>query len=232
MRIESIGVVGAGTMGNGIAQVCAVSGFKVIMQDIADEPLQRGLATIEKSLNRLLAKDRITSEQKDAALNRIRTTTTAESFAEVNVVIEAATENLDLKLKIFQELDAVCNPEIILASNTSSISITKIAGQLQRADRVIGMHFMNPVPMMQLVEIIRALQTSDETHRAIVALTEKLDKTPVTVKDSFGFVANRILLPMINEAAYCLHEGLATREHIDTVMKLGMNHPMGPIDTG
>ena len=229
MQIDKVGVIGAGTMGNGIAQVFAAAGFHVVLRDVADDALNRGLGAIEKSLDRLAAKHKISAEDKQSTLSRIHASTDIGMLAEADVVVEAATENQDLKLNIFKELDQICKAQTIFASNTSSIAITKIAGVTGRSERVIGMHFMNPVPLMQLVEIIRALQTSDETYQAIEELTRALGKTPVSVKDSFGFVSNRILLPMINEAVYCLYEGLATPEDIDTVMKLGMNHPIGPL---
>jgi 3-hydroxybutyryl-CoA dehydrogenase len=229
MSVKRVGVVGAGTMGNGIAQVFAASGFDVVLHDISDAAVAGGLATIEKSLDRMLAKEKISADEKSAVLGRIESSTDMANLANVDVVVEAATENLELKLKIFRQLDEVCQPDAILASNTSSISLTKIAGATKRADKVIGMHFMNPVPVMKLIEIIRALQTSDEVYQLTEELSRKLGKTPVEVKDNFGFVSNRVLLPMINEAAFTLHEGLASAEDIDTVMKLGMNHPMGPL---
>lgn len=228
-KIKKIAVIGAGTMGNGIAQVCAAAGFDVVLRDISEDALDRGVATIEKNLDRLLSKDKITKEDKQAALNRIRKTIDLDPLTDADVVVEAASERLDLKLKVFRELDEACKNETILASNTSSISLTKIAGVVRRPQQVIGMHFFNPVPLMKLVEIIRALQTADEVYAVIEELSRKLGKEPVAVKDSSGFVANRILLPMINEAVYCLYEGLAKPEDIDTVMKLGMNHPMGPL---
>jgi len=229
MSIQTVGVIGAGTMGNGIAQVFAASGFNVVMQDIADASLERGVATISGSLDRLLKKERITEADKLATLDRISTTTDLEGLANVDLVVEAASENLDIKSKIFQQLDQVCKPETILASNTSSISMTRIARETQRPDKVIGMHFMNPVPVMKLVEVIRALQTSDEVCEMIHELSKQIGKVPVEVNDSPGFISNRILLPMINEAIYALHEGVATAEAIDEIMKLGMAHPMGPL---
>lgn len=228
-KINKIGVVGAGTMGNGIAQVCAAAGFKVVLRDVSDEALNRGMVTIEKNLDRLLSKDKISAEEKQATLDRIHKTTELNPLADADVVVEAASERLDLKLKVFGELDEACKDEAILASNTSSISLTKIAGATRRPDKVIGMHFFNPVPVMKLVEIIRALQTSDEVYTVIEDLSRRLGKEPVSVKDNFGFVSNRVLMPMINEAVYCLYEGLAEPQAIDTVMKLGMNHPMGPL---
>lgn len=229
MQINKVGVIGAGTMGNGIAQVFAASGYEVVLRDVSTEAVSRGMKAIEKSLDRLVAKDKVAATDKQATLERIHATTELSWLTDVDVVIEAATENLELKLTIFRELDGICKPETILASNTSSISMTKIAGATQRPERVIGMHFMNPVPVMKLVEIIRALQTADQTYEVIEKLTHRLGKVPVSVKDSFGFVSNRVLLPMINEAVYCLYEGLAAPADIDTVMKLGMNHPMGPL---
>jgi len=229
MNIKTIGVVGAGTMGNGIAQVCASAGLKVIMQDIGDAQVERGLNTVAGSLDRLIKKEKISAEEKQATLSNITTTTALADLADVDVVVEAATENEALKLDIFRQLDSLCKPGAILASNTSSISLTRIAGVTGRADQVIGMHFMNPVPMMALVEVIRALQTSDAVYQQIHELSEFIGKVPVEAKDSPGFVANRILIPMINEAAYVYYEGLASAEGIDEIMKLGMAHPMGPL---
>jgi len=229
MEVKSVAVIGAGTMGNGIAQVIAASGIGILMTDINDAALKRGLDAIGKSLERLVSKQKLSATDRTALLGRIRTTTRLEDIADCDVVVEAATENVDLKLKIFADLDRLAKPAAILASNTSSISLTRIAGTTRRPSQVIGMHFFNPVPVMPLVELIRALQTSDTTYQAIKALTEKLGKSPVEVKNSPGFVGNRILLPMLNEAVYCLHEGLATAEDIDSVMKLGMGHPMGPL---
>jgi len=229
MEFKTIGVVGAGTMGNGIAQVFAFHGFEVVMSDVSDAVVQRGLATIRKSLERLAGKEKIPADAPAATLARIRTTTNLADLAAADLVVEAATENEALKLDVFSQLDGICRPETILASNTSSISMTRIAAATQRPDKVIGMHFMNPVPLMELVEIIRALQTADATYSAIEDMTRRIAKTPVEVKDAYGFVSNRVLMPMINEAIFTLHEGLATPEAIDTVMKLGMNHPMGPL---
>ncbi len=229
MNIKTVGVVGAGTMGNGIAQVCAAAGLEVIMQDIGEAQVERGLETISTSFDRLIKKEKITGADKEAAIARIETTTSLDELADADIVIEAATENEALKLDIFAQLDRACKAEAILASNTSSISLTRIAGATRRADRVIGMHFMNPVPMMALVEVIRALQTSDETCRAVNELSEFIGKVPIEARDSPGFVANRILIPMINEAAYVYYEGLASAEGIDEIMKLGMAHPMGPL---
>jgi 3-hydroxybutyryl-CoA dehydrogenase len=230
MNIKQIGVVGAGTMGNGIAQVCAAAGLKVIMQDIGEEQVERGLNTVAGSLDRLIKKEKISDADKQATLSNISITTALADLADTDVVVEAATENEALKLDIFRQLDNLCKPEAILASNTSSISLTRIAGATGRADKVVGMHFMNPVPMMALVEVIRALQTSDEVYRQIHELSEFIGKVPVEAKDSPGFVANRILIPMINEAAYVYYEGLASAAGIDEIMKLGMAHPMGPLE--
>ena len=229
MEIKTIGVVGAGQMGNGIAQVAAYSGLRVVMTDIADSFVQKGLGAISKNLDRMVEKGKIPSQKRDEVVGRIKGTIQVQDMAEVDFVVEAATENESLKLDIFKELDRVCRKEVILSSNTSSISITKIASRTQRPAQVIGMHFMNPVPVMQLVEIIRGLQTSQETFNAVKSLTEKMGKTPVEANDSPGFLANRILLPMINEAIYALFEGVGTPEAIDAVMRLGMNHPMGPL---
>lgn len=229
MQVNSVGVIGAGTMGNGIAQVFAAAGFKVILHDIADAPLQQGLNTIEKNLERMLKKEKISAADKSATLANIRGVTSLDELADVDLVVEAASENLEIKSRIFQELDRICKPEAVLATNTSSISLTRIARETQRPEKVIGMHFMNPVPVMKLVEVIRALQTSDTVYDLIDELSKKIGKVPVEVNDSPGFVSNRILLPMINEAIYTLYEGVATVEAIDEVMKLGMNHPMGPL---
>jgi len=229
MEIKTIGVVGAGQMGNGIAQVAAHSGFRVVMSDIADSFVQKGLSTISKNLDRMVEKGKIPSQKKDEILGRVKGTVQVKDMAETDFVVEAAIEHESLKLNIFKELDQVCRKEIILSSNTSSISITKIASATQRPLQVIGMHFMNPVPVMQLVEIIRGLQTSQETFNTVKTLAEKMGKTPVEANDFPGFISNRILMPMINEAIYTLFEGVGTPEAIDTVMKLGMNHPMGPL---
>jgi 3-hydroxybutyryl-CoA dehydrogenase len=229
MDFKTIGVVGAGQMGNGIAQVAAYSGFRVVMSDIADSFVQKGLATISKNLDRMVEKGKIPSQKKVEIMGRIKGTIQVKDMAEADFVVEAATENESLKSNIFKELDQVCRKEIILSSNTSSISITKVASATQRPSQVIGMHFMNPVPVMQLVEIIRGLQTSQETFNAVKTLTEKMGKTPIEANDFPGFISNRILMPMINEAIYTLFEGVGTPEAIDTVMKLGMNHPMGPL---
>jgi 3-hydroxybutyryl-CoA dehydrogenase len=229
MDIKTIAVIGSGTMGNGITHVFALYGYNVMLIDIKQELLDKALTTIKGNLERQLKKETITQQQLDSALANIKITTNLIDAKDCDLVIEAATENFDIKKNIFQTLDDNCKPEAILASNTSSISITEIAAVTKRADKVIGMHFMNPVPVMKLIEIIRGLATSDETYAAIKSLSEKIDKVPVEVHDYPGFVANRILLPMLNEAMYCVMEGVATPESIDTVMKLGMNHPMGPL---
>ena len=229
MEIKTFGIVGAGQMGSGIAQVAASTGFDVILNDIEDDFVKKGISSISTSLDRMLKKEKITAEQKDSILAKISGTTKLEDMAKADFVVEAATENLPIKLDIFKKLDEVCKPEAILASNTSSISITRVGSATKRPDRVVGMHFMNPVPMMQLVEVIRGLPTSDETFNTVMKLAEKMGKTPVEAGDFPGFIANRILLPMINEAVYALYEGVGKPEAIDTVMKLGMNHPMGPL---
>jgi 3-hydroxybutyryl-CoA dehydrogenase len=229
MGITTIGIIGAGTMGNGIAQACAVSGINVVMVDISEAAVAKGMATVSGSLDRLLKKEKITLDAKTAALARIQGSTRYDDLKGAQLVIEAATENYDLKVKIVKQLDALLAPEVIIASNTSSISITKLAAVTARADKFIGMHFFNPVPMMALVEIIRGLQTSDATHAAVHAMATALGKTPITVKNAPGFVVNRILVPMINEAFFVLAEGLATAEDIDAGMKLGCNQPIGPL---
>ena len=229
LKIETVGIVGAGTMGNGIAQTCAAAGLQVVMVDISDEAVAKGLATIAGSLDRLIKKDKLTAEDKAAILARIKGSTQYSDFSSAQLVIEAATENYALKVKIVQQLDALLAPEVLIASNTSSISITKLAAVTQRADRCIGMHFFNPVPLMALVEIIRGLQTSDATHDAVHAMASVLGKTPITVKNGPGFVVNRILMPMVNEALFVLAEGVATPEDIDAGMKLGCNQPIGPL---
>ena len=226
---KKIGVIGAGTMGNGIAQTAAVSGMHVVMCDVAEEFVERGLSAIEKSLDRFVSKEKMTEDDKNEALGRIEGTTDYGAVADCSLIVEAATENFDVKKSIFSELDAIANSDAILATNTSSISITKIAATTRRPDKVIGMHFFNPVPLMKLVEVIRGIETSDETYQTVKALSEKLGKVPVECNDYPGFVSNRILMPMINEAVFALHEGVATRESIDEIMKLGMNHPMGPL---
>lgn len=228
--IKNVAVIGAGTMGNGIAHVFAQFGYNVSLIDISTESLDRGVKTIEKNLDRMVQKEKISTEDKNNTLGRIQTfTEVAKGVNGVDLVVEAATENIDLKLKIFKELDAVTADNVILATNTSSISITKIAAVTNRPDKVIGMHFMNPVPVMKLVEIIRGYSTSDEVTNLIMETSKSLKKVPVEVNDYPGFVANRILMPMINEAIITLHEGVAGVEEIDTVMKLGMAHPMGPL---
>lgn len=228
-RTQRIAVIGAGQMGNGIAHVFAQTGFPVVMIDVAQAALDRGRATIEKNLDRQVKKGTIDESAKAATLGKLDTATSLDAAKDADLVIEAATENVELKYKIFRDLDALAKPEAILATNTSSISITDIGAKTGRPDKVVGMHFMNPVPVMQLVEIIRGLATSDETTRTVVELSTALGKTPVEVNDYPGFVANRILMPMINEAVYCVMEGVGSPEAIDTVMKLGMNHPMGPL---
>ena len=229
MQITTVGIIGAGTMGNGIAQACAVSGINVVMVDISDAAVAKGVATVAGSLDRLIKKEKISAADKDATLARIKTSTSYEDLKAAQLVIEAATENYELKLKILKQADALLPPEVIVASNTSSISITKLAAATSRPDRFIGMHFFNPVPMMALVEIIRGLQTSDATHDAVKALAEALGKTPITVKNAPGFVVNRILVPMINEAFFVLAEGSASADDIDAGMKLGTNQPIGPL---
>ncbi|MCP2045101.1 3-hydroxyacyl-CoA dehydrogenase family protein [Pontibacter sp. HSC-36F09] len=228
--MKKIAVIGSGTMGNGIAHVFAQNGFPVSLVDISEEALNKALATITKNLDRIIAKGNLTEEQKSQTLDRITTyTDMREGVQEADLIVEAATENVDLKLKIFRDLDAFAKPEAILASNTSSISITKIASVTKRPDKVIGMHFMNPVPVMKLVEIIRGYSTSDEVTSQVMDMSLQLGKVPTECNDYPGFVANRILMPMINEAIYSLYEGVAGVEEIDTIMKLGMAHPMGPL---
>ncbi len=229
MAIEKVAVIGAGTMGNGIAQVFAHKGFSVTMIDIKDEFVQKGFAAIDKSLSRLVKKEKISEDDKKEILGRVSTSTELSAAADAGLVIEAVFEDFDVKTKIFGEMDGLCGPEVIFASNTSSISITAIGATTSRPEKFIGMHFMNPVPMMKLVEIIRGLATDDATAKAVTELSEKLGKTPIEVNDYPGFIANRILMPMINEACFCLMEGVATAEAIDGVMKLGMAHPMGPL---
>ncbi len=229
MSIQTVGIIGAGTMGNGIAQACAVSGVNVVMVDISDAAVAKGIATVSGSLDRLIKKEKITEADKTAALSRIKGSTHYDDLKVAQLVIEAATENHDLKVKILKQVDATLDANVIIASNTSSISITKLAAVTTRADRFIGMHFFNPVPMMALVEIIRGLQTSDATHDAVHDLATRLGKSPITVKNAPGFVVNRILVPMINEAFFVLAEGLATPEDIDAGMKLGCNQPIGPL---
>ena len=226
---ESFGVVGAGTMGNGIAQVVARAGFDVVIRDVADEFLSLGTKAIDKNLQRDVDKERLSANEKSAIVGRIKTATSLEALKDAFIVVEAVTEDFDVKAEVFRVLDTMTEPEAILASNTSSISITKLGAATKRPDKVIGMHFMNPVPVMKLVEVIRSAATSDETYEQVRALTEKLGKTPLDCNDYPGFISNRVLMPMINEAIFALYEGVATRESIDGIMKLGMNHPMGPL---
>ncbi len=229
MMISTVGIVGAGTMGNGIAQSCAASGIDVVMVDISQTAVDKGLSTIASSLDRLLKKGKISEDDKADTLSRIKGSTNYADLESADLVIEAATENHELKVKILQQLDTLLDPNILIATNTSSISITQLAAATQRADKFIGMHYFNPVPMMSLVEIIVGLQTADSTHAAVKSLAERLGKTPITVKNAPGFVVNRILVPMINEAFFVLAEGLASAEDIDAGMKLGCNHPIGPL---
>ncbi len=229
MEIKNICVIGAGTMGNGIAHTFAQFGYKVLLIDINDQALNKGIANVSKNLDRQVKKGTITEEQKTSVLSNIKSSVNMDEAKDCDLIIEAASENFDIKKSIFKKLDEVCKVDAILATNTSSISITEIAGNTKRPEKVAGMHFMNPVPVMKLVEIIRGLSTSDETYNAIKELTEKISKVPVEVNDYPGFVSNRVLLPMLNEAMYCVMEGVATAEAIDNVMKLGMAHPMGPL---
>lgn len=230
MEIRQISVIGAGTMGNGIAHVFAQYGFNVVLHDLKQELLDRALATIQANMDRQIKKGGLTEEQKEKALARIKTTTNfSDSIEGSDLVVEAVFEDAALKSRIFADLDRICPPTTILASNTSSISITELAASTKRPQKCIGMHFMNPVPVMKLVEVIRGLLTSDETTVLVMELAKKLEKIPVEVKDYPGFISNRLLIPMINEAIYCVMEGIATPEAIDTVMKLGMNHPLGPL---
>lgn len=229
MEIKSFGVVGAGQMGNGIAQVAAMSGLNVIMNDIKDEFVERGLNNIKSILSRNVEKGKMTAQEKEATLSRLKISTSLEDMAGADYVVEAASENESIKFGIFRQLDSICGPEVVLATNTSSIPIGRIAAQTKRPAKVIGMHFMNPVPVMKLVEVIRGIATSDETFQATWELSIKFGKTPALANDYPGFISNRILMPMINEAVYSLYHGVGTREDIDTVMKLGMNHPMGPL---
>ena len=226
---DIIGVVGAGTMGNGIAQVFARAGYHVIMRDVEGEFLQRGLRSIDKSLQRDVDKQRLTDAEKKTITDRIQTTTSLETLAPAALVVEAVTEHLTVKTEVFKTLDQVTRKDAILATNTSSISITKLGAATSRPDKVIGMHFMNPVPVMKLIEVIRGIATSDDTYQKVKAWSDKLEKTALDCQDSPGFVSNRVLMPMINEAIFTLYEGVATRESIDGIMKLGMNHPMGPL---
>jgi 3-hydroxybutyryl-CoA dehydrogenase len=226
---EIIGIIGAGTMGNGIAQTAANVGFDVVLCDVKEEFLERGVQNVSKSLDRFVKKETITEERKMEILKKIKSTTDFSNLKDCTLVVEAATENFDVKREIFTNLDELTKPETILVTNTSSISITKIAATTKRPDKVIGMHFFNPVPLMKLVEVIRGIATSDETYAKVKELSEKLGKIPHECNDSPGFISNRVLMPMINEAIFALHEGVATREAIDEIMKLGMNHPMGPL---
>jgi 3-hydroxybutyryl-CoA dehydrogenase len=229
MNIATVGVIGAGTMGNGIAQAFAVAGIPVTMTDIGQAQLDRGLKTIDASLERVVKKEKMSAADKAAAMARVQTSTSLDALASADLLIEAATERLDLKLELFGRIDQVAKAEALIATNTSSISVTKLAAATKRPDRVIGMHFFNPVPVMQLVELIKGLQTSDATYAAVEAISKKIGKTPVKVKNSPGFVVNRMLCPMINEAVFALGEGLATPAEIDEAMKLGCNHPIGPL---
>ena len=228
-EIRRVGVIGAGTMGNGIAHVFARNGFPVVLCDVEQRFLDRGLATIDKNLEREAAKNKITADERALALKRIETVVDRAKLADCDFVVEAATEKFEIKAEIFRDLDRVCRPEVILSSNTSSISITKIAALTRRPEKVIGMHFFNPVPMMKLVEVIRGLATSNETFQTVRDLAVKLEKTPVEVNDAPGFVSNRVLMPLLNEAMYAVMEGVATAEAVDEVFKLGMAHPMGPL---
>ena len=229
MAIQSIGVIGAGLMGNGISQVAAVAGLNVTMVDIADEALQRGMATLSKSLDKLVAKDKLSQDARDAAIARIKTSTDYSELAGADLVIEAATENREIKIKILQQLDEVLGERAIIATNTSSLSITELGAATSRADRFIGLHFFNPVPVMALVEVISGLQTSQETHDTVKGFAEAIGKTAISVKNAPGFAVNRILCPMINEAIFALQDGIATAEDIDAGMKLGCNQPIGPL---
>ncbi len=229
MEIKTVGVIGAGTMGNGIAHVFAKSGYNVVLVEVEQRFLDRGLQTISKNMEREVSKGKLTSEARDAALKRIKGVLDRKELAACQIVVEAASERFEIKQEIFRDLDQICGKDVILASNTSSISITKLAAQTKRPDKVIGMHFFNPVPMMKLVEVIRGLATSDETFKIVKELSEKLEKTPVEVNDAPGFVSNRVLMPLLNEAIYAVMEGVATPEAVDEVFKLGMAHPMGPL---
>ena len=229
MSIQTIGIIGAGTMGNGIAQACAVAGLNAVVQDVSEAALERALKTVSGSLDRSVRKGTLTEADKDTVMSRIKTSTSADSLAGTDLIIEAATENEAIKIKILQNVDAIASPGTIIATNTSSISITRLAAATGRHDRFVGMHFFNPVPVMALVEIIRGLRTSEATVEAVADLARKLGKTPIGVKNSAGFVVNRILCPMINEAVFALQEGLASAEEIDAGMRLGCNHPIGPL---
>jgi 3-hydroxybutyryl-CoA dehydrogenase len=228
-EIRSIGVVGAGTMGHGIAQVAAQSGYDVVLADVAPQALERGLAQIGKSLDKLVGKEKLTPEQRERTLGRLRSGSSLEALAGADLVVEAVVEKLEVKRAVLKQLDGICPAHTILATNTSSISITQLAAATSRPEKVIGMHFMNPVPLMQLIEVIRGLATSQETWDAVEAASRAMGKTPVEVHDAPGFVSNRVLMPMINEAIFCLYEGVGKAAAIDEVMKLGMNHPMGPL---
>jgi 3-hydroxybutyryl-CoA dehydrogenase len=229
MEIKTVGVIGAGTMGNGIAHVFAKAGYGVLLVDIEQRFVDRGMQAIAKNMEREVARQKLTAEEREQALNRIRPSISRRDLAGCELVVEAATEKFEIKAEIFRDLETICRPEVILASNTSSISITKLAGVTKKPDKIVGMHFFNPVPMMKLVEVIRGLATSDETFQTVKALAEKLGKTPVEVNDAPGFVSNRVLMPLINEAIYAVMEGVATAEAVDEVFKLGMAHPMGPL---
>jgi 3-hydroxybutyryl-CoA dehydrogenase len=229
MEIKNVGVIGAGTMGNGIAHVFAKGGYNVLLVDIERRFLERGLQTISKNLEREVSKSKITAEQRDAALKLIEPSTERKRLSNCDFIVEAASERFEIKAELFRDLDTMCRPEVILSSNTSSISITKLAAVTKRPNKVIGMHFFNPVPMMKLVEVIRGLATSNETYATVKELAEKLEKTPVEVNDAPGFVSNRVLMPLLNEAMYAVMEGVATPEAVDEVFKLGMAHPMGPL---
>jgi 3-hydroxybutyryl-CoA dehydrogenase len=229
MQIRTIGLIGAGTMGSGIAQVCAGAGLDVILTDVNDAFVAKGIATITSNLGRLVAKNKLSTADKDAALRHIKGSTNYEALARADIVIEAATENLDVKRTILKQIDPLIRPDTIVASNTSSVSITKLAAEISHPDRLIGMHFFNPAPVMGLVEVVRGLQTSDATHDAVEDFSTKLGKTPITVKSSPGFIVNRLLLPMLNEAFFVLAEGEASATDIDLAMKLGCNHPIGPL---
>lgn len=229
MDIRTVGVIGAGTMGNGIAHVFAKSEYKVVLVDVEQRFVDRGIDTIRKNLEREVSKSKLTAEQRDQTLDRITTTVDRGQLADCDFVVEAASERFEIKAELFRDLDRMCRPEVVLSSNTSSISITKLAAVTKRPAQVIGMHFFNPVPVMKLVEVIRGLATSDETYATVKALAEKLQKTPVEVNDAPGFVSNRVLMPLLNEAMYAVMEGVATPEAVDEVFKLGMAHPMGPL---
>ncbi len=229
MEIKTIGVIGAGQMGAGIAQVAAIAGYNVILNDIKQEFIDRGMGGIQKSLSKFVEKGKLEADAKDAALGRIKTTLELEGMKDADLIVEAIIENLDLKNQLFRQLDEICPVHTILSSNTSSISITKLAAATKRPEKFIGMHFMNPVPLMKLVEVIRGILTDDETTKAIFEVSEKMGKVPVECNDYPGFISNRLLMPMLNEAMYCVMEGVGEPENIDQIMKLGMNHPMGPL---